>query len=204
MSRIRGIPDLSDSLTIEPHILLCHYCDVVLLARVLSLFVEVDQFLVQQPIEQFEILQTCLDIAVFREAILSGADVVQKIHDFVVARRLSRVVLEDSAWYVRRSIWCYFRYQICSPRELDLLLGKSRSQLSLSLRKSRICFVFELSNLFSHIMIVRLIFSCQSTDKILPRICFILMSDSEKLSLLMKQSISSFRAEQSDLLVLVV
>ena len=183
----------------EPHILLCHYCDVVLLARVISLIVEVDQFQFQQPIEQLEILQTCLDIAVFLEAILSGADVVQHIHDFVVARRLSRVALEDSAWYVRRTIWCYFRYQICSPRELDLLLGKSRSQFSLSLRKSRICFVFELSNLFLHIMIVRLIFL-----QFFPRICFILIRDSEKLSLLMKQSIWSFRAEHADLLVLVV
>ena len=40
---------------------LFHYSDVVLLVRVLPLFVGVDHFLVQQPIEQFEILQTFLD-----------------------------------------------------------------------------------------------------------------------------------------------
>ena len=43
--------------------------------RVLPLFVEVNQFLVQQQIEQFEILQTSLDINVSPEPLLSGADV---------------------------------------------------------------------------------------------------------------------------------
>ena len=47
--------------------MLSHYCDVVLLARVLPLFVEVDQFQVQQLIEQLNIFQTYLDIAVFPE-----------------------------------------------------------------------------------------------------------------------------------------
>ena len=45
--------------------------------EVLLLFVEVDPFLVQWQTEQFEILQTFLDIAVFLESILSGANVVQ-------------------------------------------------------------------------------------------------------------------------------
>ena len=62
----------------------CHYSDVV---EVLLLFVEVVQFLVQWLIEQLEILQTSLNIAVFPEPILSTA-VVQRILDFVVAQRL--------------------------------------------------------------------------------------------------------------------
>ena len=66
----------------ESVILLFHYFDVVPFVRVLLLFVEVDQFLVQQPIEQFDILQTFFDIAVFPEPILSSADVVQHILDF--------------------------------------------------------------------------------------------------------------------------
>ena len=66
MSWIRGTPDLSDSSKIEHQILLCQYCDVVHLVEVELLFVEVDQFLVQWLIEQLEILQTSLDIAVSR------------------------------------------------------------------------------------------------------------------------------------------
>ena len=53
------------SLIFEPHILLCHCCDVVLLVVVLLLFVKVDQIMVQWLIEHFDILQTSLDIAVF-------------------------------------------------------------------------------------------------------------------------------------------
>ena len=45
--------------------LLCHYCDVVLLAEVLLLCDEVDQFRVQRLIEQQEVLQTFLGFAVF-------------------------------------------------------------------------------------------------------------------------------------------
>ena len=40
-------------------------------------------------------LHTFLEIAVFPELILSSADVVQHILDFVVAKRLPRLVLED-------------------------------------------------------------------------------------------------------------
>ena len=65
--------------------MLFHYFDVVPLVRVLPLLVEVDQFLVQQPIEQVDILQTFFDVAVFPEPILSSADVVQPILDFVLA-----------------------------------------------------------------------------------------------------------------------
>ena len=72
-------------------IMLCHYCDVVLLVGVLPLFVKVGQLLVRQQTVQFEILQTSLDIAVFPEPNLSRADVVQHLLDFV-PKRLPRVV----------------------------------------------------------------------------------------------------------------
>ena len=65
--------------------LLCHYCDVVLLVEILLLSVEIDQFLVQRLIQQLEILQTSLDMAMLPEPILSGADVVQRILDVVFA-----------------------------------------------------------------------------------------------------------------------
>ena len=84
--------------------LLYHYCDALLLASGLPLFVEVDQLPVQQPTVQFEILQTFLDIVVFPHPILSSAEVVQHILDFVVPKRLPRVVLEDSVLYVSRPI----------------------------------------------------------------------------------------------------
>ena len=70
--------------------------------RVIPLFVEVDQFLVQQPIEQFDTFQTFLDKCAFLAPILSNTDVVQHILDFVVVKRLPRVVLEDSVLYVNR------------------------------------------------------------------------------------------------------
>ena len=68
---IHGIPSLSDSLILEHQILLCHDFDVVLLVEGLLLFVEAVQFQVQRLIEQLEILQTSLDIAVFPEPTLS-------------------------------------------------------------------------------------------------------------------------------------
>ena len=92
-SCISEIPHLPDSLIIGPQILLFHYLDIVLLVSFLPLFVEVDQFLVQQPIEQFEIFH---EIAVLPATILSSADVVQHVLDFSVAKHLPRVVLEDS------------------------------------------------------------------------------------------------------------
>ena len=67
------------------HTLLWHYFAVVLFGEVLHPFVDVVQFLVQWLNQQFEILQTFLDIAVFPEPILSNADVVQRILDFDVA-----------------------------------------------------------------------------------------------------------------------
>ena len=72
--------------------LLCQNCDVVLHEANFLLFVEVDQCLVQRLIEQFDILETFLDVVVFPEPILSNADVVQRIHDFVVAKRLPREI----------------------------------------------------------------------------------------------------------------
>ena len=101
MSWICGTPGLSESSTTVPQILLCHYCDFVLLGVIL-LFVEVDQFLVQQLIEHFVILETSLDIDLFPEPILSSADVVQRTLDSVVAKRPPRFVLESSVLYVSR------------------------------------------------------------------------------------------------------
>ena len=50
-------------MVIGPQFLLIHHFDVVLLVRVL-LFVDVKRFLVQRLVEQLEILQTSLYIAV--------------------------------------------------------------------------------------------------------------------------------------------
>ena len=49
-------------------------------------------------------LQTSLDRAVLPGPILSGADVVKHILDFVVAKRLPSVVLEDSVLYASRTL----------------------------------------------------------------------------------------------------
>ena len=57
-----------------------------------------------------------------------------------------------------------------------------------SLRKSRICFMYELPNLHLHIIVVRHTVSCQGTENILPRNRFVLMSGNKKFSLLMTQS----------------
>ena len=84
MSWIYGTPGLPESFTIEPRIFFFRHFNVVLLERVRLLFVEVDQ-----PIEQFEILQTFLDVAVLPEPVLSSVDVVQHVPDFVVAKRTS-------------------------------------------------------------------------------------------------------------------
>ena len=81
---------LSDSCMIEPQ-KICHHVDVVRLVVVLALSVEVDQFPMQQPIEQFEILQTSLDIAVFPEPILSSADVVPRVFLILLLRSVFRV-----------------------------------------------------------------------------------------------------------------
>ena len=80
-----GIASLSDSLILEHQILLCHDFDVELLIESLLLFVEAVQFQVQRLIEQLEILQTSLDIAVFPDQACQSADAVQRLLDFVVA-----------------------------------------------------------------------------------------------------------------------
>ena len=77
---------------------------------------------------------------------------------------------------------------LVDPHEPDLLPEKIEITNPLSLRKSRICFMLELSNLHLHFLIVHLTISCQNTDKILRRNRFVLMSGSEMFSLLMKQS----------------
>ena len=79
---------------------------------------------------------------------------------------------------------------LADPQELDLLPEKIEITVP-SLRKPRICSLCELSNLHLHLIVVRSTTFCQSTDKILPRNRFALMSGSEKSSLLMKQSTSS-------------
>ena len=78
-------PSIVRFIDTEHQILLGHDCGVVLPVQILLLIVDVDQCLVQQPTEQLGILQTSLDNAVFPEPILSSADVVQRILDFVVA-----------------------------------------------------------------------------------------------------------------------
>ena len=52
---------------------------------------EIDQLLVQQPTGQFEILLSFLDIAVFPERVLSSADIVQHILDFLLLWNVFRV-----------------------------------------------------------------------------------------------------------------
>ena len=137
----------------------------------------------------------------FPEPSLSSADVVQQILDFVVAKRLPRVVLEDSVLYASRKLAhlaSVLLMLLPLPKFYSLILAslvcflrKSRQLFPLSLRKSRICFLSELSNLHLHISVVRLTISCQCANKILPRNRFILMSGSEKFSLLMNQRTSS-------------
>ena len=51
--------------------------------------------------------------------------------------------------------------------------------------------MFEQSNSYLHIIIERLIISCQSTEKIMPRNRFVLMSGSQKLPLFMNRRTSS-------------
>ena len=68
-SWIYEIPSLSDFSIIEFHILLCHNCDVVLLVEVLLVFSELDQCLVWRLVDQLEILQTSLGIAVFPDPV---------------------------------------------------------------------------------------------------------------------------------------
>ena len=69
----------------------------MLLVEINHLFVQVDQLLVLQPIGQFEILRTSLEIAVFSEPILTCAHVVQHTLDCVAANRLPRAMREDSS-----------------------------------------------------------------------------------------------------------
>ena len=118
----------------------------------------------------------------------------------VHAKRLPRVVLEDSVLHVTRKIAHLASIHLlllplpkflADPQELDLLPGETEKNRSLSLRKSRICFLCELSNLYLHIIIVRPTLPCQNTEKILPRNRFISTSSSKKFSLLMQQSTSS-------------
>ena len=93
---------MSDSRAKEPQHVLCHCCVVVLLVEINHLFVQVDQLLVLQPIGQFEILRTSLEIALFCEPILSCADVVQHTLHCVAAKRIPRAMIEDSSVNVIR------------------------------------------------------------------------------------------------------
>ena len=79
---------------------------------------------------------------------------------------------------------------LAHPQELDLL-PEYRDNSSLFLRKSRIVFLFQLSNLYLQKKIqVHLMISCQSFDKVFRCSHFVLMSGSEKLSLSMRHSTS--------------
>ena len=196
MSWMRVTPGLSDSLTIRPQLLLCHHYDVEFFVGDLPLLVEVDQFLFQRLGEQFEILQTSLDIAVFPEPIpvkcwccpayprfcfcvTSSACVVFEDSDLYVGRRIAHTSDVTPVTRIsRRSsrAWC--------------ASWENRDNRSLSLRESScsscrtcVCICTENS---AHLTI-----SCQSNDNILPRNRFILKSDSTKFILWMKQSTSS-------------
>ena len=180
------IPGLPDSSTIEPRILLFHYCDVVLLVKVPLLFVEVDQFLVQQPIEQVETLQTFLDIAAFPEPIQSSADAFQQIIDFVVAKRLPRVVLADSVLYVNHVLADIVHTSVVTSFTKNFSLGLK--SLICFLSKSRqVPSVFEKN---AHLLLARTVelvfvqFLCPHYFSP-TRSTFVLMSGSEKFSLLM-------------------
>ena len=117
-----------------------------------------NHFLVQWPIGQFEILHTVIDIAVLPGPILSSADVVQYIIDLVVVKHLPRVVLDDSVLCVSHTITYLASIHLLllplpnvltDPQELDLLPGKIGITVpSVFLKKSHICFLFELSNFF--------------------------------------------------------
>ena len=61
-------------LKITHEFLLCPFFDVGHLEKVFRPCVEVDQFLVEQTIEQFELLHTTLDTGVFPEPTLSSVD----------------------------------------------------------------------------------------------------------------------------------
>ena len=135
-----------DSWTIEPQFLPFHYYDVVLLVIVLPLFVEVAQFLVQQPNKQLEILQAFLDIVEFPEPVLSSADLAQRILDLVVLKRLPRVVLQNSVLYVSRKLlisspyFCFvFSVTRCSRRLSRAWFAswENRNNLSLCLWENR-------------------------------------------------------------------
>ena len=71
--------------------------------------------------------------------------------------------------------------------------------------KSRVCIMFVLPHLHLHIIIVCFTISCQFIDKVLLRSRFILMSGSKNFSSLDgREHVEAFRADHSELLVLVV
>ena len=109
--------------------------DFVLFVGVLPSFIGVEQFLVQWPIRQFEILHTIIDIAVFPAPILSSADVVQHLFiDLAVVKHLPRVVLDDSVLLCVSHTITHLASKhllllplpnvLTGPQELDLLPGK--------------------------------------------------------------------------------
>ena len=147
--------------------LLCHCCDIVLLAKVIPL----------------EILQTFVGVPVIPEPTLSSADAVQRTLDFA-AKRLPRVVLGDSVMHGSRIL------AHLSSTLLMLLPSPKNLPGLQELRKSRIFFKFELSNICT-LQVCASLFLAKALTKMLPRGRFILLSGSEKLSLLMRQSTSS-------------
>ena len=127
---------------IEHQILLCHYFDVVLLVEVMVLCVEFDQLLVQPLVEQLEILQTSLDIAVFLEPILSSLG-RPRVLLTLLWRNVCRVLCMETEFcsqimYLFVSppyFCCQFHYQNLSLilKSLICFLRESRWQFPLSL-----------------------------------------------------------------------
>ena len=133
----------------------------------------------------------------------------------VVARRLPSAVPEDTVLQVRCILARLVSTLLMSLplpnfladlRELDLLPGKIRiTVLSLSLRKSRVCVIVELSNLDLHVIIVclalllpkyRQYFAAQP-----------LRIDEWQQEIILVDGaghVEPFRADRSELLVLVV
>ena len=145
-------------------------------------------------------------ILLFPDPILSSADVVQHILDFVVAKLLPRVVLEDSIVYVSRIIAhlaSILLLLLASPncladlRELSLLTGKIETTVPSVFEKIAHLFLLRAT-------IVRLTFVLSKHDNIFDSQTRRVDQWQREFSLLKKQSTSSPSARTFSALVLVV
>ena len=135
-------PGPSDSWITEPHILLCRTY------RKSSPSLRRSRSISGTAADWTSRYQTFLDIAVFPEPVLSSADVVQGILDFVVAKRFPRAVLEDSMLYVSRTLAHLVSLLLMLPLPQNSSSWENLDNSFLCLwEKSRMCFMFELSNL---------------------------------------------------------